>query len=129
MFTVHTTDTGAVQPYEYLAAAAGTYKAGQLLTVADGKLAAISAASTAAPEYLCQADITAVAGDVIPVTRVSKDAIYASTLSAAADGAAVGSKLRISAGGVEVDAGAAGKFEVVSIAGNAKGDAVLGRFI
>jgi len=39
-------DTGAMLPWEYLGAAAGTYQAGQMLTVTDGKLSALDGPST-----------------------------------------------------------------------------------
>lgn len=129
MFSPHKNGTGAVLPWEYIPAAAGTYEAGQLLTVTGGKLAAIDAAITTAPPYLCMGSITVEDGEDIPVTRITDDMIYMSTLSAAAEAAVVGTKLRISAGGKEVDAGAAGSFEVVALDGNQAGDIVYGRFI
>ena len=128
MFYPHTSDTGAAQPWEYLPAAAGTYKAGQLLKVSSGKLAALSAASTTTPPYLCMADITVTDGENVPVIRVADDAIYETKLSAAAASAAIGSKLEVSTGGLQVDATAAGTFEVVFLAGTAAGDTVRGRF-
>lgn len=128
MFTPHKNDGGHVLPWEYLPAAAGTYKAGQLLTISGGKLAAISKAHTTSPEYLCCADIVAAADDNVPVVRVKQDTIFATTLSAAASGAVIGSKLEVSAGGLEADNAAAGTFELVALDGNAKGDTVYGRF-
>lgn len=129
MFHPHTTDTGAVQPWEYLGAAAGTYKAGQLLNVSGGKLAAVSAASTTTPGYLCMADITVTGEEQVPVTRIKHDAVYETSLSAKADSAKVGSKLQVSAGGTQVDAAAAGTFEVTYIEGTAAGSMVRGRFL
>lgn len=129
MFSPHKNGTGAVLPWEYIPAAAGTYEAGQLLQVTNGKLAAISAAATTTPPYLCMGSITVADDEVIPVTRITSDVIYAASLSAAADAAVVGTKLRISAGGKEVDAGAAGSFEVVALEGNKAGSVVYGRFI
>ena len=129
MFSPHKNGTGAVLPWEYIPAAAGTYEAGQLLQVTNGKLAAISAAVTTSPPYLCMGSITVADDEVIPVTRIASDVIYAASLSAAAEAAVVGTKLRISAGGKEVDAGAAGSFEVVALEGNKAGNVVYGRFI
>ena len=129
MFSPHKNGTGAVLPWEYIPAAAGTYEAGQLLQVSGGKLTAIAAAATTTPPYLCMGSITVADGDVIPVTRIAADVIYASTLSEAADAAVVGTKLRISAGGKEVDAGAAGSFELVALEGTKAGDVVYGRFV
>ena len=127
MFTVHKTDQGAVQPNEYLAAAAGTYKAGQMLNVTGGLLSAIAAASTARPLYLCVSDREVAAGEPLPVTRVSDDAIYETSLSAAG-AAVVGGRLQISAGGLQVSAGN-GAFEVTHVSGTAVGDMVRGRFV
>lgn len=129
MFLPHTSDHGAVLPWEYMPAAAGTYQAGQLLTVSGGQLAAISAASATTPGYLCMASVTVEAGGNVPVTRITDDQIYETTLSAAADSAAIGTKLRISAGGLQADAGAAGTFEITYIDGTAAGDMVRGRFV
>lgn len=128
MFYPHTNDTGAAKPWEYLPAAAGTYQAGQLLQVSSGKLAALSAASATTPPYLCMADITVTDGENVPVTRVANDTIYETQLSAAASSAVIGSKLEISAGGLKVDAAAAGTFEVVFLGGTAVGNTVRGRF-
>ena len=129
MFSPHKNGTGAVQPWEYMAAAAGAYEAGQLLQVTDGKLAAITAAATTTPPYLCMGSLSVKDGGELPVTRIAGDMVYVTTLSAAAAAAAVGSKLRISTGGKEVDGGAAGSFEVVALDGTEAGDTVYGRFI
>ena len=129
MFSPYKNGTGAVLPWEYIPAAAGTYEAGQLLNVSNGKLAAISAAATTTPPYLCMGSLTVADGELLPVTRIAADVIYVAPLSAAADAAVVGTKLRISTGGKEVDAGAAGSFEVVALDGNKAGDVVYGRFI
>lgn len=129
MFSIHKSDTGAVQPFEYLNAAAGTYQAGQMLTVTGGKLAVISAASKTTPQYLCMANITVTGDELVAVTRVKNDVIYETQLSAEAAAAVVGSKLEVSAGGLKVDAAAEGTFEVTYLAGTAAGDTVYGRFV
>ena len=131
MFLPIKSDNGAVLPWEYLAAEAGTYKAGQLLNVdaSTGHVEPISAELTTTPPYLCMADITvADAGTPIPVTRISKDHIYETTLAAAASGTVTGSKLQVASGGLQVTAGA-GTFEVVSLDGTETGDAVRGRWL
>lgn len=127
MFLPHVNDNGTHQPWEHLPAAAGSYSVGQLLNVSGGKLTAVSAASTTTPPYLCQANITVEAGENVPVTRVSDDVIYETTLSTAAASATIGTKLQITAGGKQVDGGAAGSFEVVYIEGTAAGSVVRGR--
>lgn len=128
MFLPHKSDTGAVAPWEYLPAAAGTYKAGQLLTVSSGKLAELSAAAKTTPPYLCMADITVQEGEIVPVTRVQTGMIYETHLSAEAAAADIGSLLEVSSGGLLADATAAGTFEVVYIDGTAEGSLVRGRF-
>lgn len=128
MFSPHKTDTGAVLPWEYMPAAAGTYQAGQLLNAKNGSLTPVSAASTTTPGYLCMANITVTAGQLVPVTRIQHTAIYETQLSAEAADAAEGTKLQVSAGGLQVDAGATGSFEVTYIEGTAAGSMVCGRF-
>lgn len=128
MFSPHKTDTGAVLPWEYMPAAAGTYQAGQLLNAKNGSLTPVSAASTTTPGYLCMANITVTAGQLVPVTRIQHTAIYETQLSAEAAAAAEGTKLQVSAGGLQVDAAAAGSFEVTYIEDTAAGSMVRGRF-
>lgn len=128
MFSPHKTDTGAVLPWEYMPAAAGTYQAGQLLNAVSGSLTPVSAASPTAPGYLCMANITVTAGQLVPVTRIQHTAIYETQLSAEAASAAEGTKLQVSAGGLQVDAAAAGSFEVTYIEDTAAGSMVRGRF-
>lgn len=129
MFSPHKTDTGAVHPWEYMPAAAGTYQAGQLLNAVAGSLTPISAASATTPGYLCMANIAVTAGQLVPVTRIQHTAIYETQLSAKAAAAAEGTKLQVSAGGLQVDAAAAGSFEVTYIEDTAAGSMVRGRFI
>ena len=128
MFSPHKTDTGAVLPWEYMPAAAGTYQAGQLLNAKNGSLTPVSAASPTTPGYLCVANITVTAGQLVPVTRIQHTAIYETQLSAEAADAAEGTKLQVSAGGLQVDAAAAGSFEVTYIEDTAAGSMVRGRF-
>ena len=128
MFVPVKRDTGAVLPWEYLGAAAGTYQAGQMLTVTDGKLAALSLASTTTPPYLCMADIIAADGQIIPVTRVEGDCIYETTLKAQYDDAKPGVKMQVDADGITASQGA-GSFELVEVTGTREGDTVRGRFV
>ena len=128
MFLPHVNDRGTHQPWEYIPAAAGTYNVGQLLGVSGGKLVALSAATKTTPPYLCQAKITVADGETLPVTRVTNDVIYETTLSAEAASAAIGAKLEVTAGGLQADAAAAGTFELVYVEGTAAGSIVRGRF-
>lgn len=128
MFTPHANDTGAVQPWEYMPAVAGTYHAGQLLNTAGGKVAALSAAATTTPAYLCMAELTVESGQTIPVTRVSDAVIYETELTAEAADAKIGSLLEVSSGGDGVDATAEGTFEITYLEGTTAGAMVRGRF-
>lgn len=128
MFVPIKRDTGAMLPWEYLGAAAGTYQAGQMLTVTDGKLDALESASTTTPPYLCMADVTAAGGQVIPVTRVEEDCIYETTLKAIYADAKPGVKMQVDADGVTASQGA-GNFELVEVTGTQAGDTVRGRFV
>lgn len=127
-FVTVKSDNGAVLPFEYLPAAAGEYSVGQLVNVTGGKLAAITADQTTTPPYLCMAQRKVEADELLPVTRVSADYIYETTLAAAASTAAVGGKLQIASGGLTAKAGA-GTFEIVALDGTAAGDVVRGRWV
>lgn len=129
MFTPHKRDTGALQPWENIPAAAGTYQVGQLLNVTDGKLAAISAAETDTPAYLSMYSGTVADGQMLPVIRVNSRIVFETALTAEAAAAKVGSKLQVSAGGLGVDAAATGSFEITYIEDTAAGSRVCGRFI
>lgn len=134
MFLPIKSDNGAVLPWEYLPAEAGTYVAGQLLAVdaTTGHLEPIAADLVTTPPYLCMADIKVeTAGTPIPVTRVSKDHIYETTLAEATSTAVVGMKLQVESGGLTASkpATGSGTFEVVSLDGTAAGDAVRGRWL
>ena len=129
MFRPHSSNHGAVVPFEYLPASAGDYVAGQMLNMSGGKLVAISAASKTTPAYLCMGKHTVADGENLPVTRVSDDVIYETELSAEAAAAVPGSKLEVSVGGLAVDATAAGTFEVVFLEGTVAGSVVRGRFV
>lgn len=128
MFVPIKRDNGAMLPWEYLGAAAGTYRAGQLLTVSDGKLAALSMASTETPPYLCMADVKAAEGQVIPATRVEPDCIYETQLKGEYANAKVGVKMQVDQGGLAASEGE-GTFELVEVHGTKAGDTVRGRFV
>jgi len=126
-FYPHQINDGAVPPHEYHPAEAGSYKAGQLLNTGNGMLVAITAASTARPKYLCMAEKDVEAGELLPVSRISGEIIYQTTLSADAAAVVFGGMLQISAGGMQAETGA-GAFEIVELEGAAAGDIVRGRF-
>ena len=128
MFLPQKSDNGAVLPWEYIPGAAGSYKTGQLIIITGGQCAAITADTVTTPPYLCMATVDLPAGELLPVTRVSDEMIYETTLSAASASAAVGVKLQVANGGLQVKTGA-GTFEIVSLDGTAAGDAVRGRWV
>ena len=120
----------SVQPWEVMPADAGTYKAGQILRINNGKVGGLIGALTTVPPYVCMADkkITT-AGDLLPVMRVTEDTIFEAPLSALTAGAKPGAKLQVAADGLGVNGTAAGAFEVTQLmAGTAMGDLVRGRF-
>ena len=128
MFLPHKSDNG-LQPWEYYPAAAGTYEVGQLLNISDGQLVEVTEASATTPAYLCMGRATVEAGEILPVIRVTHDMIYETTLSAEAADAKIGTKLQVSAGGLQVDATADGTFEATYIEDTAADSIVHGRFL
>lgn len=121
-------DHGAVLPFEYLPAAAGDYHVGQLVEVKNGEVTALAAAAAATPPYLCMHEGKKEKGDLLPVTRVSRDYIYETALDAAMDAAVIGARLSIAADGL-APAAAAGTFEVTAADGTSAGDTIRGRFL
>ena len=135
MFIPIKSNDGAMTPFEYLAAAAGTYQVGQLLNVSDGKLTAISADQATTPPYVCMQSGTVTAGDKIAVVRVSGKHIYETELAAEATAVTVGTKIQVASGGLKAkyvtgtqSAAVPGTFEVVSLEGTAAGSIIRGRF-
>lgn len=129
MFQPWKSDNGAVLPWEYLPAEAGTYHVGQALNLdaTTGHLEAVAADLDTTPPYICNAEVKVeTAGTPIPVSRTSRDVIYETTLQAAAAGTVAGSRLVVKSGGTQVGAGD-GTFEVVSLDGTTAGSIVRGR--
>lgn len=136
MFIPIKSSDGAMTPFEYLPAAAGTYQVGQLLNVSGGKLAAIAADQATTPPYVCMQSGTVAAGDIIAVTRVHGKYIFETELDAAASDAAAGVKLQVASGGLKAkyvtnaqSAAVPGTFEIVSLEGTAAGSVLRGRFV
>lgn len=128
-FKFHQTQGNIIPGNEYLPVSAITPIIGLLLTVTGGQLAIAS--GTAQPSYvcLCTQEAAATAGDIIPVTRILPDMVFATTWSAAATSIKLGDKVTISADGLEVTATKTGGVaEVVGIEGTAIGDTVYVRF-
>lgn len=119
-------DTGAVAPLEHLPAAAGSYMAGQILTMTAGKLAALAAALPGMPQYLCMTSGTVEDETLIAVTRVNAGTIYETVLGEdISEGA--GTMVGVLSDGLR--AGGAGCFEIVSAEGLEEGSRIRGRFV
>ena len=128
-FKFHQTQGNIIPGNEYLPVSAITPVIGLLLTVSGGQLAIAS--GTAQPSYvcLCTQDNAAVAGDIIPVTRVLPDMVFATTWSAAASSIKLGDKVTVSAAGIEGTASTTGGVaEGGGMDGAAIGDTVYVRF-
>lgn len=130
MFLPHSFDTPESQPWEWLPAyTSSALKVGQLLNLTEGKLASVSAASKTTPTFVCMCEKTVAQDELVPVVRIHKGIEFETTLSAAAADAKVGSKLEVSAGGLQVDLTAAGTFELTYVDDTAKDAMVRGRFV
>ena len=136
MFIPIKSTDGAMTPFEYIEAAAGTYQVGQLLNVSGGKLAAISADQATTPPYVCMQSGTVKAGEQLAVARVGEKYIFETELATAATAVTVGTKIQVASGGLKAkyvtgasDAAVPGTFEVVSLDGTAAGSKVRGRFV
>lgn len=135
MFIPIKSNDGAMTPFEYLAAAAGTYQVGQLLNVTDGKLAAIAADQATTPPYVCMQSGTVAAGDALAVVRVNEKYIFETELAAEAAAVTVGTKIQVANGGLKAKYVTSssnpvpGTFEVVSLEGTAAGSMLRGRFV
>jgi hypothetical protein len=119
----------ALPPFEFKAAAAGTYELGQAVAVnSAGLIAPLTAALTTAPAYICMHRGTVAAGDLIPTARGVPEAVYETELTANFSALVVGSALEISASGLGVDGTAAGAFIVTEFEGKSAGSWVRGYF-
>ena len=126
MFSPVKNDTGAVAPLEHLPAAAGSYMAGQVLTMTAGKLAALAAALPGMPQYLCMMSGTVEDETLIAVTRVNAGTIYETVLGEDIK-EGTGTMLGVLSDGLRC--GGAGCFEIVSAEGLEEGSSVRGRFV
>lgn len=105
---------GATEPWLHLPAAAGEYKAGQLVQIGTAN-------------YLCMADITLEEGQLLPVQSLRVDTEYVSTLASDAEDLAVGSRVTLSDDST-VAAESGGMFVVTWLEGTTAGSEVHFRF-
>lgn len=117
-------------PLELVPCTAGTeYKVGMGLTVASDGSAKVAA--TSAPEYICVAEKTGVAGESVQAIRVDAADTYVANLSAAGTSLKVGDKVTIDTDGIRVTATTtSGVAKIVGFKTGAKaaGDGVLIKF-
>ena len=135
MFIPIKSTDGAMTPFEYIEAAAGTYQVGQLLNVTDGKLAAIAADQATTPPYVCMQSGTVAAGELLAVTRVQGKYTFETELAEEATAVKVGTKIQVASGGLKAKyvlnstTPVPGTFEVVSLEDTAAGSMIRGRFV
>lgn len=128
-FMIHSTDDGRAPATEYLPAGTITPKAGLALVQTGGLL--VAAVGTAAPGYIsvCEREAACIAGENIPVVRVSGDIVFETAFSAAADAVKLGDKVTLSADGLGVTATTTGGVaEVVYMDGVEAGSMCRVRF-
>lgn len=127
---IHSTDGGFIPPWKWMAAAAGTYKIGDALIISSGKLTAVtsgSGQSDSTPHYVCMADITAGAGDLIPVVKTDAGITWETQLQADSASLAVGLAYTLHTDGRTITTTTSnGCFTVTGYDGKTAGDAVRG---
>lgn len=126
MFKIHQSPTLG---WEYLPAGAITPKIGLALHMSAGNLAI--AAGTTKPTYICmcEKDKALSAGDIIPVIRVTDETIFETTSSVAMTAVKAGSRVTVSADGLQVTATTTdGVAEIVHIDDTKAGGTVRVRF-
>lgn len=125
-FIPYSYDHGQPLPWEYHKCSGGSIAQGLCMAYAGGKLV-----KSAVPGYIAMCDMTgAPDGTLIPVVRLTAEAVFEAPLDAAAEGLVPGSKAGVSEDGLGISAGAAVKnIEIVDLDGTAKGDKCRCRFV
>lgn len=101
---------GNVEPWVHLPAAAGEYKAGQLVQIGSAG-------------YLCMADVTLSEGQLLPVQPLTMGTVYVTTLASDAADLAVGATVMVTAD-AQVEAAEEGPFVVEWLEGTTAGNEV-----
>lgn len=122
-WNIHSTDDGRTPGLEYLPCGASELRAGRLMKISQGKLAAAGGADQ--PAYLCMRtqEEPCGGGELIPVVRIQPD-ILLETEAPAGFSALPGARVQLTADGLGVTDAEGGPAEVVY----ADGDAVRVRF-
>lgn len=128
MFKLASKIAGDTAAFEYQPATASeAYVMGETLKLASG--AVTKASGTDTPEFLCLADMTAEAGDMVPVMRITELQELETTLAAAGTSLKIGDKVTIHTDGAQVTATTtSGVFLLSQIDGTAVGSNVRGYF-
>lgn len=101
-FLIHTVDYGHTAPWEYLPAGAITPKVGKALVLSGGVLAASGATTKPTHISMRDEDAALTSGTIIPVVKADPAIVWETTFSAAASSVTVGSKVTLSADGMQV---------------------------
>lgn len=112
-FAIHSTDDGRVPGLEYLPAGGLTPKAGMLLKMTSGALAAAAGADKPLYFSMAQREEACETGELIPVIRVQEDMIL-ETETPSGFTAKAGDKVQLSTDGTGIVKTTGGAAEVVS---------------
>jgi len=130
MFEPYKTNGRPTAAEMYAVTSAEAVAVGEALVLSSGKLTKCGA--TATPDFIALEPCTAAeatAGKAIAVTRVSKDVIYETVLTAAYSAIAAGAKVTLASSGLGITATTtSGVAEIVDWDGKASGDKVRVRF-
>lgn len=134
---IHAYDDGAVRPWAYLPAKAGSYVVGQALVMdaTNGYLTPVASGvgedTDEGKHYVCMSDVTVAAnGDALPVVASDDQMIWEIPLQAASSGLKVGAAYTLHTSGLTLTSTTTkGCFTVLAFDGTAAGDLVRGRLV
>lgn len=125
MFKIHHRLVGGVEPYEYKEVKTGEeVQAGEALVLATGKLTKCGA--TVKPEYIAMGKAK---NSIAPVIRVLPTTVFAATAQAGQNALTAGSKVTLTADGMNVTATTADGVFVLDTPAAAAGSECVGRFV
>ena len=126
MFKIHHRLVGGVEPYEYKEVKTGEeVQAGEALVLATGKLTKCGA--TVKPEYIAMGK--AAKNGIAPVIRVLPTTVFAATAQAGQNTLTAGSKVTLTADGMNVTATTTDGVFVLDTPAAAAGGECVGRFV
>lgn len=125
MFKIHHRLVGGVEPYEYKEVKTGEeVQAGEALVLATGKLTKCGA--TVKPEYIAMGKAK---NGIAPVIRVLPTTVFAATAQAGQNTLTAGSKVTLTADGMNVTATTTDGVFVLDTPAAAAGGECVGRFV